>query len=265
VSAILRWFVFCRNIVRSLWFQSIFCLAYFLWGLAALPLLVAPKKELWRFTVLGSVYLRNLLRVAGLRIEIRGLNNIPKSGCIIAMKHQSSLETILLLDYFQDPAFVLKRELMWIPFFGWFANKVARVIPVKRNQRAPKAALKMLNRVRQAINMGRQVVIFPEGTRRPVGSKPLYKRGIGYLYKRIGSPVIPVALNTGLFWPRQTLKRYPGKAVIEFLPAIPPGLQTGNFQEILVKSIEDVSNKLAVEALTSTNPPPVPSTWSGSQ
>ena len=123
---------------------------------------------------------------------------------------------------FADPAFILKRELMWIPFFGWYAWK-AGMIPVNRGKRS-QALADMTACARAELARNRQIVIFPEGTRRAPGAEPSYKYGIVHLYAETGVPCLPLALNSGLFWPRRSFRRYPGTIVVEVLDPIPPGL-----------------------------------------
>jgi 1-acyl-sn-glycerol-3-phosphate acyltransferase len=188
-----------------------------------------------------------ILRVfAGTSVEWRGLHNVPSGGCIIACKHQSLWETFALLTVFDDPAFILKRELMWIPLFGWYAWKSDQ-IPVNRGKRAA-ALVAMTEQARRRIDEGRQVLIFPEGTRRPIDAPPAYKFGVAYLYDSIGAPCLPVALNSGAYWPRRSFVRRPGTIVVEFLPIIPSGMPREMFFEKLQDDIETASRRLSEEA-----------------
>ena len=161
-------------------------------------------------------------RVAGIGVEFRGLERIPPGGLLVASKHQSFLETFALIAVLDDPAFILKRELMWIPFVGWFLAKIG-MVPIDRGARSL-ALVEMNRRARAEAAKGRQILIFPEGTRRPPGAEPAYKYGVAHLYRSLGVPCVPVALNAGLFWPRRSFVRRPGTAVIEFGEPIPPGL-----------------------------------------
>jgi 1-acyl-sn-glycerol-3-phosphate acyltransferase len=187
-----------------------------------------------------------LLRVVcGTKVEWRGRQNIPQGGCIIACKHQSTWETFALYAVIHDPAYILKRELMWIPLFGWYARR-ARLIAVDRS--AGMAALsRMTALARKELEHGRQLVIFPEGTRRPPGAEPSYKPGVVHLYDRAGVPCVPVALNSGLFWPRRTLRRLPGTILVEALEPIPPGLEGRTFFALLQERIEAASARLLAE------------------
>jgi 1-acyl-sn-glycerol-3-phosphate acyltransferase len=188
-----------------------------------------------------------LLRVlAGTRLEIRGREHIPAGASIVAAKHQSAFETFALVPLLPNPTFVIKRELKWIPIFGQYTIK-AGMIHVDRS--AGISALRYIaNRARTEIAKGRDIIIFPEGTRRPPGAPPDYHPGVAHLYRALGANVVPVALNSGLFWPRRTFLRHPGTIVIEFLPPIPPGLDARRFMERLQADIETASEHLRREA-----------------
>ena len=183
--------------------------------------------------------------VVGTRVEFRGLDRIPRGGLLVASKHQSFLETFALLSCVDDPTIILKRELQWIPVFGWLTIK-AGLIPVVRG--GPTSMADMLRRATGEARRGRQVLIFPEGTRRRPGAGPAYKQGVGQLYRALDVPCVPVALNTGVFWPRRRYIRRPGTAVIEFCEPIPPGLDREAFMDVLVERIEGASNRLLAEA-----------------
>jgi 1-acyl-sn-glycerol-3-phosphate acyltransferase len=198
-----------------------------------------------------------LLRVlVGTRSEVRGMENLPPGGCLVAAKHQSAWETLTLVPVLPDPTFVMKAELRKIPFFGQYTVK-AGMIHVEREGKA--AALRALTeRARQEIAKGRQVIMFPEGTRRPPGAPPAYQTGIALLYRTLGVPVVPMALNSGLYWPRRKFLRYPGTIIIEFLPPIPPGLDSRTFLARLEAAIETASDRLLAEAARSQPKPPFP-------
>ncbi len=159
--------------------------------------------------------------VCGITVEWRGREKLPDGACLVACKHQSSWETFALFMLLPDPTYVLKRELMWLPLFGWLATK-ARMIPVDRGSHA-KAFAGMAAAARQEIARGRQIVIFPEGTRRPPGAEPRYLPGVAFLYAELGLPCVPIALNSGLFMPRRSMRRYPGTVLVEVLDPIPAG------------------------------------------
>jgi 1-acyl-sn-glycerol-3-phosphate acyltransferase len=243
--------------LRSLLFNLTFYVVTVVMILATAPvfLLASPRYcmgivEDW--CRLGLFLLRT---IAGTRLEVRGLENLPEGGAIIAAKHQSMFETFALIPFLRDPVYVLKRELMILPFFGWYAAKVG-MIGVDRDRGA--SALRGLAlRVKAVLARGAQVVIFPEGTRRPPGAEAIYRGGIAHLYRAAGAPVVPVALNSGLFWPRRKFLRWPGTIVIEFLPPIPAGLSSTAFLAKLGESIEGASYRLLAETAATANPPPL--------
>ncbi len=177
-----------------------------------------------------------LHRVAGTRTVISGLGQIPEKGAIVAAKHQSFWETFALIPHLTKPAFILKKELMAIPVFGWYAKRM-RMIPVDRAKRGAVLA-SLLGSVREAVEEGRHIVIFPEGTRVAPGAAPNYRPGVHYLYSELDLTIAPVAVNSGLFWPRQAFRREPGTIRAEFLPVIGPGLEREPFLERLRCEIE---------------------------
>lgn len=187
-----------------------------------------------------------LKAVVGIGLEIRGRENIPQGAALIAVKHQSALETFGIVPCLPDPVFVLKRELTWLPFFGWFLIKL-KMIGINRSS-GGEALVQMLEQAGQAASEGRQVVIYPEGTRRIVGDPPRYKYGVAHLYERLGLSCVPVAVDTGLFYPPDTLARRQGRAVLQFLQPIPPGLDREAFQRTLRERIETATNALVAEA-----------------
>ena len=234
-------------IVRSLLFNILFYLNLLAHFCVAFPTLVMPRRAI--LNVVRSWAGSNLwlLRiVCGITVELRGLEKIPPGSLLVASKHQSVWETFALFPLFADPAFIVKRELMWIPFFGWYAWK-AGMIPVDRGARSQAlAAITVLARLELARK--RQIVIFPEGTRRPPGAEPSYKYGVIYIYSETGVPCLPIALNSGLFWPRRSFRRYPGKIVVELLDPILPGLDKTTFAETLQATIESATARLIAEA-----------------
>src|SRR6202035_5901740 len=181
----------------------------------------------------------------GVTFELRGLERIPLGPLLIAAKHQSLWETFALVPLFADPAFILKRELMWVPLWGWLARK-AQMIPVDRGARS-QALAAIAASAKIALARNRQIVIFPEGARRPPGAAPSYKYGVVHLYAESGVPCLPIALNSGLFWPRRSIRRYPGTIVAEFLDPIAPGLDKQVFFERLQQAIEIATARLIEE------------------
>jgi 1-acyl-sn-glycerol-3-phosphate acyltransferase len=189
-----------------------------------------------------------LLRViCGTTVEFRGTDLIPPGGVVIAAKHQSILETFALIVNVPDFAYVFKRELNWIPLFGWYLMAVEQ-IAIDRSSGST-ALTQVTNGVARFLKENRSIFIFPEGTRRPVHAPPAYKHGVTHLYVTLDAPVMPVALNTGLFWPRRSFLRKPGVAVIEFLPIIQPGLQKDEFATLLQETIETRTDMLVADAL----------------
>ncbi|MCP4380208.1 MAG: 1-acyl-sn-glycerol-3-phosphate acyltransferase [Hyphomicrobiales bacterium] len=202
-----------------------------------------------------SIFLARVL--AGIRLEVRGQEHLPAGGSIVAAKHQSAMETFALLPSLTFPTFVVKRELVWIPLFGLYTIASGMIL-VRRGGGA--AALRSLvERSRQEIVKQRPILIFPEGTRRPPGAPGKYHYGVARLYKSLDVPAVPVALNTGVFWPRRKFLRYPGTAVIEFLAPIQPGLDAKDFLDELETRIESASDRLLVEAAQAPDAPPIPS------
>jgi 1-acyl-sn-glycerol-3-phosphate acyltransferase len=233
-------------IIRSVLFNILFYLNMLALMCLALPTLVLPRRailEVVRFWARSNNWL--LRTICGVTVELRGLERIPPGSLLVASKHQSLWETFALVPLFADPAFILKRELMWLPLFGWYARK-AQMIPVDRGARSQAlAAIGASARIELARN--RQIVIFPEGTRRPPGAAPGYKYGVVHLYAESGVACLPVALNSGLFWPRRSIRRTPGTIVAEFLDPIPPGLDKQVFFERLQQAIETATARLIEE------------------
>ncbi|MEM8648963.1 MAG: 1-acyl-sn-glycerol-3-phosphate acyltransferase [Pseudomonadota bacterium] len=196
----------------------------------------------------------------GTRFEFRGTENIPDGGYIMAAKHQSTWETYTMVLFLRDPSYILKRELMFLPFFGWFAMK-ADVISVNRGKKS-EALKAMTRKAREHCESGRQIVIYPEGTRTHAYAPPSYKYGITHMYSSINVRVLPIALNSGLFWPRKGWRLYKGTIIVEFLPVIEPGLSGDQFSKHMQDMIEDTSNALMAEAQADPEfdgpaPPPV--------
>lgn len=235
-------------LIRSLLFNALFYASLTVHMVVALPTFFLPRRVLLVFVRSYARTSLLLLRVVcGIKVEWRGIENIPRGACIIACKHQSAWETFALYAVLRDPAYILKRELMWIPLFGWYTWK-AGLIPV--NREAGLAALsRMTTRARQELARARQVVIFPEGTRRPPGAEPVYKPGIAYLYSKADVTCVPLALNSGLFWPRRTFMRYPGTLVVEFLDPLPPGLSRDEFLTRVRTGIEEATDRVVQAGL----------------
>jgi len=218
-----------------------------------------PRKMAWivpRCWIKSSYLL--LKWIAGIDYVIEGVENIPHGSCIIASKHQSSLDAVLPLLHFDDPVLILKRELTFIPLFGWYMAKVG-VIALDRG--APlKAMRSLVNGAREKVKDGRQILIFPEGTRRSPGAAPDYKPGIAALYGELDVPVVIIAHNAGLYWPRGGGACYPGTIQVRILPPIAPGLKRSEFMTRLVCETEQACDALLIAARDSEDPPPMPAT-----
>ena len=235
--------IFLRSLVYNLLFYAMLVF----WIVVAIPTLLMPRRV---FFVVAKSWARCsiwLMRViCNTRVEYRGLSKIPNGPLIVASKHQSFWETFALLQFFDSPLFIYKRELGWIPFFGWYLVK-AGMISVDRGG-GIRSLMQMARRAPKEIHSGRQLIIFPEGTRTPVGAAPDYLTGVGQIYASSGVPCLPVALNSGLFWPRRNFMRYPGTLVVEFLDPLPAGLPRKVFLANIRTSIEEATNQLVVVA-----------------
>lgn len=233
-----------------LWLRSIaFNLAFYAMSvvinLAATPLFFLPRAgTVWAMGLWSRTTMWLLRLLAGTRYEVRG--KVPEGGVLVAAKHQSMWDTIVMTAILADPAMVLKRELLWIPYYGWFSKK-ARMIAIDRGSGA-KAIRHLVAQGKAAIAAGRPVVIFPEGTRAAPGAKLDYKPGVAALYRQLDVPCVPVAVNSGLFWPRRKFLRRPGTIVLEFLAPIPPGLDRHAFMAELEARIEGATAKLLAQA-----------------
>jgi len=235
------------TLIRSLIFNALFYLNTLVWLLIGVPTFFLPYRgTIWVAKSWGRVSVV-LLRVAGIKFELRGREKIPPGALIVASKHQSAWETFALLPLFDNPLFILKRELEWIPFFGWLLIK-GRMVPVNRGA-GSQALVEMTERARIELARSRQLIIFPEGTRRPAGAEPRYKYGVAHLYAAAGVPCLPVALNSGVFWPRRrSLMLKPGTVVVEILDPIMPGLDKDVFFKRLQDVIETATARLIAEA-----------------
>ncbi|ROU02534.1 lysophospholipid acyltransferase family protein [Histidinibacterium lentulum] len=182
--------------------------------------------------------------MVGIRTEVRG--QPPEGEVLVAAKHQSFLDIILIFSAMPRPKFIMKRELVWAPILGQYALRMG-CIPVDRGKRG-EAMRKMVADVRAGRADPGQLIIYPQGTRIAPGVRAPYKMGTAALYEELGQPCVPVATNVGLFWPRRGIRRTPGLAVVEFLPPIPEGLPPREFMAKLEAVIEPRSNMLMAEA-----------------
>ena len=233
-------------IIRSVVFNVLFYLVLAAYLMVAMPTLLLPRWGIIRLAQhWGRVNLHLLRIVCGITVDWRGLEKIPAGAFLVAAKHQSVWETFALLTLFRDPTYILKRELLWLPLFGWAAWR-AGMIPVDRGGGKPALAA-MAAHVRDALAAGKQIIIFPEGTRRPAGAEPKYKYGIAHLYGEGIAACVPIALNSGLFWPRRQFLRYPGTITVEILDPIAPGLPIDVFFERLQRDLEAATARLIAQ------------------
>lgn len=233
--------VLLRSFLYFLWFATVSVVM----NVGALPTLVMPRKAIVRTSQCWSrVLFWGLKHIAGLRYEVRG--SIPRGGVLVASKHMSMWDTLALYLLLDDAVVVLKRELLNVPFYGWYVRK-AHMIAIDRSAGAT-ALRQMANQARTALAQGRPIVIFPEGTRKAPGAPPDYKPGVAGLYSQLDVPCVPVALNSGLFWsgPMGFLKK-PGTVIIEFLPPIAAGLKRAAFMRQLEERIETATAELVAE------------------
>ncbi|MBI5941857.1 MAG: 1-acyl-sn-glycerol-3-phosphate acyltransferase [Caulobacterales bacterium] len=235
-------------LVRSLTFAFAFYLYSTLYGLLMVPLLLGPRAWVTRALSWYGKGVTLLLRlICGIKVEVRGRENLPVGAALIAAKHQCMFDIFGSFAFLPDSCFVTKKELMWIPFLGWYVRKGGMIV-VDRAGHAT-ALRKLVADTRDRFKAARQLVIFAEGTRKAPGATPDYKPGIAALYRDLEMPVIPMALNTGVHWPKHGFSRYPGTIVFEFLPAIPPGLKRGEFMREVEARIETATNALIAEGL----------------
>lgn len=233
----------------------LFNAAFYVWtvGMAIghLPLLAfASRGVMVRSLRFWSRSVAAMMRATcGIRVEVRGQHNLLPGPAIVASKHQSAFDTLVWHQLLPDPAIVMKRELTWIPIYGQLALRL-QMIPVDRGA-GSKAVRSMVQGAKAAVAAGRHIVIFPQGTRTAPGvgtaEKP-YHPGTAALYGQLKVPVVPVALNTGLFWPRRSFRRHPGTMLIEYLEPIPAGLGRAEFQALLEQRIEAGTRRLEAEA-----------------
>lgn len=219
--------------LRSAAFLLWFALISVILSLIFVPVLILPRgATIWLARLWARLTFWGLKVFAGIGFEVRGVP--PKGPVLVASKHMSMWDTLALYLVLDSPGIVLKRELLYVPFFGWFVWKAA-AIPINRSAGAS-ALRKMSQAAKGVLAEGRPVLIFPEGTRKKPGDAPDYKPGVAGLYSQLGVPCIPVALNSGVYWTSFT--KYPGTIVLEFLEAIPPGLKRAEFMALLEKRIE---------------------------
>ena len=233
-------------VLRSVAFNLLFYLNLVLHALVAFAAMAVNRHAILAVAKSwGRTSLWLLRVICGIGVEWKGLEKIPKGPLIVAAKHQSVWETFALIPLLDDPAIIVKRELMWIPIFGWCMWR-ADMIPVDRGA-GSQAMFAMTERAKFEIGRGRQIIIFPEGTRRAAGAAPAYKFGVAKLYTATGAPCLPIALNSGLVWRRRSFLRYPGVVRVEILDPIPPGLPAEAFFARLQHDVETATARLLTQ------------------
>lgn len=233
--------------IRSAVFNVCFFAFTVILMIGGLPTLAGDRHSVIKLARIWSrTSLWLLEKICGLKVEFRGVENIPEGGFILAAKHQSALETFALVQHVKDFSFILKRELTLIPLFGWYLKRAEQIAIDRKSGRA--AMEQAIERSRAILAEGRSVFIFPEGTRTEVGAAPKYKMGVAHIYAATGAPCVPVALNSGVFWPRRSFRKYPGLIVIEFLPPIAPGVEKTAFLKLLQDQVETASNALIAQS-----------------
>jgi len=244
-------------VVRSLIFLVVFYVNTAVFLVLGSWLLLAPRR--WamqglRLHALASLWWLKV--ICGTRLEVRGREKLPAGACLVASKHQSAWDTFALIPVFRDPVLVMKAELGLIPLYGWFSHKFRHIFV--RRDKGPSALKAMIRDARERASHGREILIFPEGTRRPPGAPPDYKPGFIALYEGLGLPCVPLALNSGLFWPRRSVLRHPGTIVIEILDPVAPGLPRAKARKLVQERIESACAALIEEALSAPRPPSLP-------
>jgi 1-acyl-sn-glycerol-3-phosphate acyltransferase len=229
--------------LRSLAFNVGWYLGTAVLAIVGAPLLLAPRRWVVGWARLWIVFVLWWLRLTcGLSHRVIGRENLPAGPAILASKHQSSWETLSFTLLFDDIAIVLKRELLFIPVVGWAMARAGN-IAVARGDGA--SALRgLVKQAKAAIAGGQSIVIFPEGTRVAPGDRKPYQVGIAALYRQLGVPVVPIALNSGLFWGRRKWIKRPGVLTLDILPPIPPGLSRDAFMTTLQEKIEGATARL---------------------
>lgn len=245
-------------LVRSILFNILFYLVNAIQMIFWIPaFFIIPRREAWKIVRMWAYSLLWLQHaICGSRYDFRGVGDIPVGSAVVACKHQSAWETYTLCLFLSDPSFILKRELSYVPVFGWYMRRM-KVVPVDRGKRGKALASMTQEAIRLQREMPRQIIIYPEGTRMRAGAEPKYKYGVVHLYEKLEVPVIPVAVNSGLFWGRRSLLVHPGTITMSFLKPIAPGFSKEEFAQRLEKVIETETGKLIGEAATASKPPPL--------
>ena len=234
--------ILLRSILYAVWFYGSLAVV----GLSGMPAaFVSRRAAMTTIRTWARAQVFGLRWICGIRTEYRGLDHLPQTGCILAIRHQSTYDTIAPFLFTRDPAFVLKRELLDAPVFGVFAKK-GGMIPIDLDG-GMKTMKAMLAAARREADAGREVLIFPEGTRQPIEAPLDLKPGVAGIYRALDAPCAPVALNTGLCWPSSGFLRRPGTVVFEVLPPIEPGLSRDAFMTRLAEALEPATQRLLEE------------------
>jgi 1-acyl-sn-glycerol-3-phosphate acyltransferase len=230
---------FLRSLIYAIWFYS---------SMVIIGLICLPAAWLSRGAAMNAIKFwcglqRVMLRIiCGIKTEFRGMGNLPKGKCIIAMKHQSTYDTLAPFIFIRDPVYILKKELLRAPIFGIYASRVG--IPIDRGGRV-RTLKAMMAAAKKAVEADRQVVIFPEGTRQAMDTVGQYKPGVVAMYNDLGVRCVPVALNTGLCW--KSFWRKPGHIIFEVLKPIEPGLDREQFMARLHDALDPATARLVAE------------------
>lgn len=237
------------RLLRSALFNLCFYLLILFLMIAAIPALLQGGDGIERHARRWArLSLALLDRICGIKVEYRGLGNLPAGAAIVAAKHQSALDILVLINRVEHFTFIYKRELDFLPLFGNYLRRCGQ-ISIDRSKRAG-VLVQIIAAAKEKLGDHRRLVIFPEGTRRPVGAPPLYKSGVARLVEATGTPCVPVALNSGLFWARRRFIRNPGTMVVEFLPPLTAGASREAFMQVLQSRIETATGRLVAEAIS---------------
>jgi 1-acyl-sn-glycerol-3-phosphate acyltransferase len=230
------------TIVRSLIYVALFYLWTAAVAILCTPVLLGPRRWTHAMFHFWGRGVTAMLPICGIRVEVRGQQYIPTGAALVAPKHQCMLDVFAQFTWLPASAFVMKQELKWIPWFGWYARKAGAIVIDREG--GSRTMRQVIREGTALFAQGAQVVIFPEGTRKAPGDPPDYKPGIAALYRELGVPVYPVATNAGVHWPAHGFIRHPGVIVLEYLEPIPPGLKRAEFMRRLEEAIEAKSNEL---------------------
>tara|TARA_Y100001970_G_scaffold294370_1_gene451930 strand:+ start:30354 stop:31106 length:753 start_codon:yes stop_codon:yes gene_type:complete len=232
--------------------RSLLCtIGFYVWAIIIGCVMIATifllPKSLFKWLVItwakGNHIILHL--VAGITFEVRGRENIPLEPAIIASKHQSEWETTVFLLLLDNPVYVIKKELGFIPGYGQFTKKMG-MISIDRLGHA-RALRYLIKQAKKSINDNRSLIIFPEGTRVMPGTKIRYQSGVAGIYSNLDVSVVPVIHNSGMHWPPRSFRKYPGKIILQFLPAIEPGLNREKFMFRLENTMEEAMSDLLTE------------------